>query len=115
MVVPYQDGSIKDVNMTETKSEDIEQHFSGNTDNFLVNRPEVKVCSVDEGIRFSCRECGKQIRTQSNLNRHIRANHEGIKYPCSQCQYQATTKGGLIQHERSVHKGIKYPCGQCEY
>ena len=60
MLVTNHDGFIKEINMMETKSEDIEQHCSENSDNFLVNGTEGKVCSADEGIRFNCKECGKK-------------------------------------------------------
>ena len=94
------DGSNKGVGMTEAKSDDS-----------LAKR--YKLSSTE--TRYSCKECGKQMINQSNLNAHIRSIHEGIKYPCGQCQYEATTKGDLARHRRAVHEGIKYPCGQCQH
>ena len=94
---------------------DSEQYSSENTDNSVVNRYKLKASSTQKEMRYICKECGKQIKSQSNLYAHMRAVHEGIKYPCEQCDYQATSKRNLAQHRRAVHEGIKYPCGQCQH
>ena len=109
------DGSTKDVNMMEAKSEDSEQYTSEDKDNSIVKRYKLKASSPQKQMRYICKECGKQMTTQSNLNAHKRSAHEGIKYPCRQCQHQATSRGSLAQHIRAVHDGIKYPCGQCQH
>ena len=109
------DGSFKDVDMTEARSEETGQHSLRNTDISNANSYKLTACSTEKGIKFICKECGKQMTKQNNLNAHIRAIHQGIKYPCGQCQHQATSKGNLERHERAVHEGKKYPCVQCKY
>ena len=104
------DGSTKDVNMMEAKSEDSEQYTSEDKDNSIVKRYKLKASSPQKQMRYICKECGKQMTTQSSLKTHKRSVHEGIKYPCEQCQYQATRKYHLARHRRSTHEGKKYPC-----
>ena len=68
-----------------------------------------------EGIKYLCRQCGKQFSQKVRLAEHEKAVHEGVKFPCRQCNYQATTKGSLAQHKRAVHEGVKYSCRQCNH
>ena len=44
-----------------------------------------------EGIKYLCRQCGKQFSKTGILTGHIRAVHEGIKYPCRQCEKEFST------------------------
>ena len=88
-------------------------HDDFTQDNSIAKSCRLKASSKENGRRYNCKECGKQMINQTNLNTHIRAIHEGLKYPCDQCQYRATQKGHLIQHQRSVHEGVKYSCEQC--
>ena len=104
------DGSIKDLNMMEAKSEDSEHYTSENKDKSIVKRYKLKASSMQKEMRYICKECGKQNTTQGNLNAHKRAVHEGIKYPCGQCQHLSTSKGSLARHRRTVHEQIeKFP------
>ena len=64
-----------------------------------------------KGIKYLCRQCGKQFSQKGNLAEHKRAVHEGAKYPCELCNHQATSKGNFAQHKRAVHEGVKYPSG----
>ena len=115
MISFNQELSFNDINIMEAKSVEAEQHYSETTDKLLVKGCKSKASSTQKEIRYICKECGKQIRKQSSINSHKRANHEGIKYPCGQCQHEATKVGCLDQHKRLVHEGIKYPCRQCLY
>ena len=45
---------------------------------------------------------------------HKTAVDEGVKYTCRQCDHQATSKSHLAQHKRAVHEGIKFTCRQCD-
>ena len=65
------------------------------------------------GIKYLCKQCGKQFSSKGDVSKHQRAIHEGVKYPCGKCDYQATTKGHLAEHQRAVHEGVKYPSRQC--
>ena len=65
--------------------------------------------SKHEGIKYHCKECGKQLSTKASLNIHIRVVHEGIRYSCGECRHQATSKGNL------AHEGIKHPCDKCQH
>ena len=51
------DGTNKDINMMEAKSEETEQFSSGNTDDSLVMRYKLKASSTD----FNCRVLDKSI------------------------------------------------------
>ena len=66
---------------------------------------------IHEGVKYPCRQCGKQFSQKGALARHQRAAHEGIKYLCGKYDYQATAKVDLAKHHRGVHEGVKYPCG----
>ena len=57
--------------------------------------------SAHKGIKYYCKECGKQASTKFNLNLHVQASHEGIKYPCPECQYQATSKRASYHAQKS--------------
>ena len=81
--------------MMEVKSEETEQHSSGNSDDSLGKRYKLNASSKQKGKRYNCKECGKQMTKQSILNVHIRAIHKGIKYPCGQCLYEASSKGDI--------------------
>ena len=109
------DCSLQDVYVLEVKTAETRQHSSQNTDNSLVERYKLNASLTEKGIRYDCKECGKQMANQSSLNAHRRAVHEEIKYPCRQYQYKATSKESLAQHRRAVHEGIKYSCGQCQH
>ena len=74
--------SIKEDIMMEAQSEKNEQPYSGNTDNSLVKRYNLKASLTHKRIRYICKECGKQLTTQRCLNVHKRAVHEGLKHPC---------------------------------
>ena len=50
----------------------------------------------ENGRKYICKECGKQMSNMGNLNAHIRAAHEGVKYTCQQCLYFFTVKSLLI-------------------
>ena len=59
-----------------------------------------------EGIKYTCRHCGKEFSKKGHLAEHRRAVHDRIKYSCGKCEYQATSKGHLAQHQREVHEGV---------
>ena len=65
--------------------------------------------------KYHCNECGKQLSTVIDLNKHKKAFNERITYPCGLCQYQFTSKGSLARHNKAVPEGIKYPCKQCQH
>ncbi|XP_073467811.1 oocyte zinc finger protein XlCOF7.1-like [Aquarana catesbeiana] len=62
---------------------------------------------------FSCTECGKCFRHESNLNVHKRS-HTGEKpYSCPECGKCFVQKSYLVTHQRS-HTGEKpYSCTEC--
>ena len=90
------DGTNKDFDVMEDKSE--ETVTSRNTGKSLLKTQKLKASLKEKEITYNCKECGKQMSSQSSLYSHIRAIHEGIKYLCVQCQHQATSKGHLAQH-----------------
>ena len=102
------DGSNKENNMMEAKSEENAQFSLRNPDASLIKRCKLKASLAEKRTRYQCKECGKQMINQSSLNAHIRSSHEGIKYPCGLCQHEATSKGNLARHRRAVHDGKKY-------
>ena len=54
-------------------------------------------------------QCMKEPK--GSLAEHQRGIYEGVKYPCRQCGKQFPKKGYLGRHQRAVHVGIKYSCG----
>ena len=67
------DGSNKEFDMMEAKSEENGQHSSGNTDHYLVKMNKLKASSTEKGTTYDCKGCGKQMANQSSLNVHIRS------------------------------------------
>ena len=59
----------------------------------------------DESKRksFLCRECGKELASNQNLNIHKKAVHELVKYPCDYCDHQSTNKSNLKSHKKKKH------------
>ena len=57
-----------------------------------------------EGIKYLCRQCGKQFSQKSDLGKHKRGVHDGAKYPCGLCGQQFSKKGNLNEHKRAVHE-----------
>ena len=52
---------------------------------------------------FLCRECGKELASNQNLNIHKKAVHELVKYPCDDCGHQSTNKSNLKSHKKKKH------------
>ena len=75
-----------------------------NSNHQHINLRDLKNMAPCKGIKYLCRQCGKQFSQKGHLARHKRALHEGVKYPCGQCGLQFSQKGYLARHHRLVHK-----------
>ena len=67
----------------------------------------------NEGIKYPCRQCGKQFYHKGYVTKHQRELHEGVKYFRRQCGIQFSRIGNLVEHKRAVYKGVKHPCKHC--
>ena len=65
---------------------------------------ESKQLLSENGGRYNCKECGKQIANKGRFYIHIKAAHDGVKYPCQQCEHQAMSKSNLKKHRKSVQE-----------
>ena len=53
---------------------------------------------------WSCTQCGKTNKDQSNLRKHIEAKHiEGVSHSCDQCGKQFRSKNALYDHNK-IHR-----------
>ncbi|XP_069673050.1 zinc finger protein 271-like isoform X4 [Periplaneta americana] len=62
----------------------------------------------------TCHVCGKQFRTTSLLNRHVKEVHEGIReHACEFCERKLANKRALMDHRRT-HTGERpWVCHIC--
>ncbi|KAI8433217.1 hypothetical protein MSG28_015295 [Choristoneura fumiferana] len=61
----------------------------------------------------TCTVCGKELKTQANLARHMLVHTGERPFPCSFCEMRFTQKSVLVKHER-VHTGeLPYTCEIC--
>ena len=69
----------------------------------VVNRPRL------------CLECGKDFKTLSSYNYHMRYKHKPVerKYACDQCEYRTTTTTLLSKHKLHNHTEKSFICDQC--
>ena len=71
--------------------------------------------ALHEGIKYPCRQCGKEFTMKGEVRQHQLAVHDKVKYQCNQCNHQTTCKKYLAEHKRTVHTGVKYHCKQCNH
>ena len=65
--------------------------------------------------KVSCPLCGKQLSSESTLQKHVSSVHEKIRrFGCEHCSHKASTPGNLQQHIDSFHLGIKHECDICQ-
>ncbi|KAM4642548.1 uncharacterized protein O3C94_016849 isoform 1-T2 [Discoglossus pictus] len=62
---------------------------------------------------FSCPECGKCFRQNSELSKHLRS-HTGVRqFTCHVCEKCFSNKSALVVHQR-IHTGEKpFSCSEC--
>ncbi|XP_056388378.1 zinc finger protein 569-like [Hyla sarda] len=69
-----------------------------------------------EGKIFSCSECGKYFKKNSNLSMHKRIHSDERPFSCSDCGKCFIQKSDLVTHQR-IHTGEKpfscLECGKC--
>lgn len=66
----------------------------------------------DEFETFNCETCGKVVRTEAMLEKHIERNHPSAgSFMCDNCGEICTTKSDLKQHINLYHK--QHVCMVC--
>ena len=63
---------------------------------------------------FACTICGKKLKNEKCLNRHLRFHSEENLHECSECDRQFLYISDLKEH-RKVHTGEKpFACTMCD-
>jgi len=55
---------------------------------------------------FSCESCSRSIKTEGNLNQHVRSVHGPKRFTCSYCERSFTRKSSAQKRERLIHQNI---------
>jgi len=93
------------------------------TEHNHVNHPDIEIpdsllIADEKKITHKCFHCGKNIKTQNKLRKHIIQMHSLTatkSYVCKDCKRSYVNKYGLDQHNRSKHGlGIRYHCELCK-
>ena len=53
--------------------------------------------------KYQCTLCDYKCKWQTNLRRHVEANHSGIKIPCNLCEVEFSCKLSLQIHMKKKH------------
>jgi len=57
---------------------------------------------------FVCNMCGHRFNKKSNMVKHVKMVHEKLRpWTCEECNKSFSDRRDLIAHEDSVHKGLK--------
>ena len=68
---------------------------------------------------WPCEHCGKVLRTEGRLRKHIEAKHESLrslgKCDVPGCDFVTPFIGKLNVHKRKEHGGEKFYCDQCSF
>ena len=57
---------------------------------------------------FVCNMCGHRFNKKSNMVKHVKMVHEKLRpWTCEECNKSFSDRRDLVAHEDSVHKGIK--------
>jgi len=100
----------------QEKCDDIKNIETSTFQNLKKSNSLSKKNLKNEGVRYSCDQCGFTTTDRTYLKKHKATVHEGVRYPCDQCDRAPFTQvGALNKHKESVHKGIRYPCDQCNF
>ena len=91
------------------KTKDLQRHLKNNLCNVPVeDRPVVE--------KVKCDQCGKMLKSEKFLKRHIKNVHERVCHlKCSQCEYKTNVGINLKIHIKRVHEGtpLKETCLYC--
>ena len=75
----------------------------------------MKVHTSSSGDKYTCTDCGKQLTTKFNFDRHQMIHtSDREKYACSICEKAFTSKGQLGRHMEGIHRGTVYSCNNCD-
>ena len=60
-----------------------------------------------DGMRYECKECGKEFTSAWWLREHIRHKHEGLRHECKECGKAFSSAQYLREHIRIDHQGFR--------
>ena len=71
---------------------------TGDDQNEIIRQKVSEMIYSDNGI-YTCKVCGKVIKSQPNIYKHVETHIEGVLYECHQCNKTFRSRNSLSNHK----------------